>query len=99
MKASISKLLGSKARAKMIHCLCKNEELNISAICEKAKVNHHTAKNHLKLMISWGVVKEKRFGRIKVYTLRKEIPEVKALIRIFLMWDTRYFENIKTNPQ
>jgi len=47
--------------------LVENEELNISAIAEKAKLNYTTTYTHLTALEDGGIVRCKRFGRIKVY--------------------------------
>lgn len=87
LKTSIGDLLGSKVRTRIIHTLCRIPELNISAICRNARVNNFTAQQHLKQLVAWGIVEEKRFGRIRIYRLRREVSEVNALVRIFQLWD------------
>ena len=87
LRTNIGDLLGSKVRTRMIHTLCKIPELNISAICREARVNNFTAQQHLKQLVDWEIVEEKKFGRIKIYRLKREVSEVAALVRIFQLWD------------
>ncbi|MHA1294568.1 MAG: ArsR/SmtB family transcription factor [Promethearchaeota archaeon] len=78
---SIEDLLGSRARIKILKILAKKNELNISYIINKTKLNHSNVMKHLNFLKSVDLIQEKIFGRIKIY--RYKIENVKA----------RYFKN------
>ena len=49
-KHLIEELLGSKARLKILKTLALNEELNISLIISKTKLNHANVLKHLNFL-------------------------------------------------
>ena len=60
-------VFSSKGRTRILMILVENEELNISAIAEKARLNYTSTYAHLNALEASGIVRCKRFGRIKVY--------------------------------
>jgi len=76
-------LLSSKARVKILKVLALNEEITISLLIKKTRLNDATVTNHLNYLKEVDLVQEKKFGRIKIYRLKKEDFEVKVAL-IFL---------------
>ena len=68
----IEDLLGSKARIKILKVLALNDELNISLIISKTKLNHSNVIKHLNFLKSFNLIQEKKFGRIKIYRYKSE---------------------------
>ena len=89
-KIQFEELFGSKARVKIIKILAINEELNISLIIRKTRLNYKIVSKHLNLLKSLNIVEEKRFGRIKIF--RYKIENFKALIlkRFIETWEETY---------
>jgi len=72
-------LLGSKARAKILKVLAINEELTISLIINKTRLNYTNVKKHLDYLVSLDLIQEKRFGRIRIYRYKVENIKAKSL--------------------
>lgn len=72
-------LLGSKARAKILKVLAINEELTISLLINKTRLNYTNVKKHLDYLISLDLIQEKRFGRIRIYRYKVENIKAKSL--------------------
>lgn len=72
-------LLGSKARVKIIKVLALNEELTISLLINKTRLNYANVVKHLNYLKDLDLIQEKKFGRIKIYRYRIENRKAKIL--------------------
>jgi len=72
-------LLGSKARAKILKVLAINEELTISLIINKTRLNYTNVMKHLDYLKSLDLIQEKKFGRIRIYRYKVENIKAKSL--------------------
>lgn len=79
----IEEIFSSKGRVKILKVLSERGELNISAIAKKAGLNHSTTNTHLKKLCELGIVEEKKFGRIRIFRLKKEDPKGFAILNLF----------------
>ncbi len=75
--------MSSKGRIKVLKVLAERGELNISEITRRANLNHATTSSHLKRLCELGIVEEKRFGRIRIFRLKKEDPRAWAIQTLF----------------
>lgn len=66
--------------------LSEEEELTITQIELKARVNHRTAVTNLILLKDTGMVIETSLGRVKVYKLNKDSEKVQILIKLLSSW-------------
>ncbi|MFX0188079.1 MAG: ArsR/SmtB family transcription factor [Candidatus Hodarchaeota archaeon] len=89
-KYIIEDLLGSKARIKILKTLALNDELNISLIISKTKLNHSNVNKHLNLLKSFNLIQEKKFGRIKIYRYKTENLKAKILKKFIEIWENNY---------
>ncbi|MBC7113053.1 MAG: winged helix-turn-helix transcriptional regulator [Candidatus Methanomethyliales bacterium] len=80
---SLEEILSSKGRIKVLKVLAERGELNISEITRRANLNHATTSSHLKRLCELGIVEEKRFGRIRIFRLKKEDPRAWAIQTLF----------------
>ncbi|MCQ5337045.1 MAG: ArsR family transcriptional regulator [Candidatus Methanomethylicia archaeon] len=80
---SVEEIFSSKGRVKILKVLAEKEELNISAITRKTGLNHATTCAHLKKLCEMGIVEEKRFGRIRIFRLKKEYAKAQAIKNLF----------------
>jgi|YelNatPaOPRAMG01_1025707.scaffolds.fasta_scaffold39868_2 predicted transcriptional regulator len=79
MSVSIESLLGSKTTLRILKVLIAYRELNVSCIARRANVNHKVAVNRLRFLASEGIVREKCFGRIRVFELNSNDERVRVL--------------------
>ncbi|MGC8936372.1 MAG: ArsR/SmtB family transcription factor [Candidatus Methanomethylicaceae archaeon] len=80
---SLEDILSSKGRIKVLKVLAEKGELNISDITRRANLNHATASSHLRSLCELGIVEEKRFGRIRIFRLKREDPRAWAIQTLF----------------
>ncbi len=86
-KKLIEDLLGSRARVKILKALVLSEELTISLIIKKAKLNHASAARHLHYLMDVGLVQEKKFGRIKIYRYKLENIKARSFKAFLKIWE------------
>ena len=84
---SIEELLGSKARIRILKILAKNNELNISLIINKTRLNHSNVLKHLEILKNLNIVQEKKFGRIKIYRYKEENIKARCLKKFIEIWE------------
>jgi predicted transcriptional regulator len=84
---NIENLLGSRARVKILKLLAKNKEMSISQIIREAKLNHSSVKYHLAYLITYNLIQEKVFGRIKIYRYKFENIRAKSLGKFIEIWE------------
>lgn len=81
-------ILGSTGKARILKLLADVQELNITAIARKTKLNHGRLSQHLQELKELGVIAEKRYGRIKIYKIN-ELYEWNIKLKKFLKdWET-----------
>ena len=58
----------------------------MTAIAKRTRLNHTRVKIHLLELQEWEIIKEKKFGRIKIYTINDDL-ETGHRIKKFLQSD------------
>jgi len=86
-KYLIEDLLGSKARVKILKTLAQNEELTISLIINKTRLNHSNVAKHLNHLKSLDLIQEKKFGRIKIFRYKIENIKARSLKKFIEIWE------------
>ena len=86
-KPLVEDVLGSRARVKIIKALAFNEELTISLLVRKTRLNYVIAMKHLKKLESLNLISEKRFGRIRIYRYNIENPKARSLKKLIEIWE------------
>jgi len=84
----MEEVFSSKGRVKIIKLLVDVAELNISGIAERAGLSYSTVREHLRVLKSEGLVKEKRFGRIRILSLNIENPKTKLVKNFVESWNS-----------
>jgi predicted transcriptional regulator len=83
----VDEALSSKGRLRILKVLTKMDKLHLSEIVKRTGLNYTTAITHLQLLEKLNLVKQKRFGRIRIYRLNDENPKVKAIRMLFEVWE------------
>jgi len=83
----VENVLGSKARVKILKALAINEELTLSLIISKTRLNYVNVVKHLKHLIILNLVQEKKFGRIKIYRYKFENFKARSLKKFIEIWE------------
>ncbi len=87
---SIEDLLGSKARIRILKVLAKNNEMNISYIIKKTRLNHSNVLKHLEILKDLNIIQEKKFGRIKIYRYKNENIKANCLKKFIEIWEANF---------
>lgn len=89
--------MGSIGKIRILDLLSKENELNITAIAKRTKLNHTRVKIHLLELQGWDIIKEKKFGRIKIYTINDELEtghKIKKFLQEWNVFKKTHFDNI-----
>ncbi|KKN57936.1 hypothetical protein LCGC14_0557190 [marine sediment metagenome] len=83
----VENVLGSKARVKILKTLAINEELTLSLIISKTRLNYVNVVKHLKHLVTLNLIQEKKFGRIKIYRYKFENFKARSLKKFIEIWE------------
>ncbi|MFW9879560.1 MAG: winged helix-turn-helix domain-containing protein [Candidatus Thorarchaeota archaeon] len=89
-KTLIEDLLGSRARVKILKTLARFEELTISLIIKKTRLNYSCVSKHLNFLNKNNLVQEKKFGRIKIFRYKSENLKARSLKNFIEIWETDF---------
>jgi predicted transcriptional regulator len=56
--------------------------MSLSEIIRQTNLNHRIVKRRIRRMAEIGLVKEKSFGRIRIYAINQENPGIRMLLNI-----------------
>ena len=79
-------VLGTAGRVKVLLLLVDQEEMNISQIVRLSGLEHSSVQKHLGSLCDQHLVREKRYGRIRIFALEDKNPYVALLKRFFADW-------------
>ncbi len=83
----LEETLSSRGRIRVFKVLSEFGELNVSDIARKTGLNYTATNVHLKALESMGLVREKRFGKIRIYRFNGDDPRAKALRELITFWE------------
>lgn len=89
---SVERIFSSKGRVKILKVLCQVGELNISSIVRKADLNYATANKHLELLKQADLIREKRFGRIRIFQFNSQSKKAQAIKAFLNSWEEETFD-------
>lgn len=64
---SLERILGSRARIRILRYIITAGEANITRISKETGINHAIVSSYLKELSRMGLVEESRIGRVKIY--------------------------------
>ena len=83
----IEDVFSSKGRVRILRILAEIGELNISEIARRAGLNYTTTNQHLQTLEDAGLVRYKKFGRIRIFSFNDESPRARMSKRLIEFWD------------
>lgn len=89
-KDLIEDLLGSRARVKILKALAKDDELTISLIIRKTRLNYSCVLKHLNFLKLHNLIQEKKFGRIKIFRYKSENMKARSFRNFIEIWEGNY---------
>ncbi len=79
----IEEIFSSRIRVRLIMLLVELGEINISEIVRRLGVNHTVVDAHLERLKRFGVVEERRIGRVRLIRLRRDDERVRLIAELF----------------
>jgi DNA-binding transcriptional ArsR family regulator len=70
-------ILGSRGRIRVLRVLAESVELNISEISRRTGLNYTSVERHLVKLEKYGIVKEKRYGKIRIFQILFNIINIR----------------------
>lgn len=83
----IEDVFSSRGRVRILRILAEIGELNISALAKRAGLNYSTAEGHLRVLEEAGLVKHKRFGRIRIFRFNDGDARAEMIKRLVEVWE------------
>ena len=84
----IEEILNSKLRLRILKVLCRENEINITALTRKVNSSHVQTMYHVDFLEKVGFVEVKRYSRLKIVRLKVDNPLVKKLCDILNKYAT-----------
>jgi DNA-binding transcriptional ArsR family regulator len=84
---SIEEVFSSKGKVKILKILADIGELNISEIARRAGLNYATTNQHLEVLENQGLIRHKKFGRIRIFRFEEENPRAKMIKKLIEAWE------------
>ncbi len=66
-RTQAEELLGSRGRIRTLQVFAESGELNISEVSRRTGLNYTSVERHLVKLAKLGLVKEKRYGKIRIF--------------------------------
>lgn len=66
--------------------MLETEELNISEITRRVGLSHNSTARHLEFLTRSGILREKRFNRIRIFRVDRSSLQVEALSKFLADW-------------
>jgi DNA-binding transcriptional ArsR family regulator len=85
--AQIEEVFSSKGRVRILRVLAEIGELNISEISRRSGLNYSTTNRHLQILESAGLVKQRRYGRIRIYRFNENDSRVRIIKELVYSWE------------
>ena len=82
----LSDILSSRGRIKILELLSRTMELNISEIARRVGLNYSTTNRHLEKLEGAGILTQKRFSRIRIYSFCENSSHALAIKELVESW-------------
>lgn len=86
----MQEVFGNATKVKLLVYLAKSNEINVTALAKASKINHTTVKKSLEELNKLGIIQEKRFGRIRIFSINESNDAGKRIKEFIKKWDRGY---------
>ena len=83
----LEEVFSSKPRMKILRLIARLGALNVSDIARRINLNYTTTNQHLKLLEAEGILKQRVYGRIRMYRFNDSTPKAVAVQRLIETWE------------
>jgi DNA-binding transcriptional ArsR family regulator len=77
----LEKLLASSCRRKILKVLWEIDRANVMALVRKVNSTYSQVNSNLRILAEEGIIKDERYGRLRIIRLNKENPKTKLLLQ------------------
>jgi len=84
----LEEVLSSKGRVKILKVLAEIGELYVSEISRRTGLNNTVTTRHLVFLVKAGLIAEKRFGKIRIFTFQDLDPGAQAIKKLIDFWES-----------
>ena len=83
----LEEVFSSKPRMKILRLIARLGALNVSDIARRINLNYTTTNQHLKLLEAEGILKQRVYGRIRMYRFNDSTPKAIAVQKLIETWE------------
>jgi DNA-binding transcriptional ArsR family regulator len=83
----LEEVFSSKPRIKILKLLNSLGQLNTSTIARHIKINFTATYEHLQLLETEGILKQYRYGRMRLYSFNETSEKAKAIRKLIQVWE------------
>jgi DNA-binding transcriptional ArsR family regulator len=83
----LEEVFSSKIRMKILKLLFQLDQLNVSDIARRIKINYTVTDEHLRLLEAEGILKQYTYGRIRLYSFNETSEKAKAVKNLIQVWE------------
>ncbi|MCX8184121.1 MAG: winged helix-turn-helix transcriptional regulator [Crenarchaeota archaeon] len=78
----LEEISSSVSGSRIFWRLLRNGEMSLSEIIRQTNLNHNIVKKRVSRMVEMGLLKEKSFGRIRIYVINRGNPNIRLLLNL-----------------
>ena len=82
----LEQVFETTGKVRLLLLLIDHEEMNISQVVKKSGLEHSSVQKYLKSLCDQHLLKEKRYGRIRIFAIEDRNPYIVLLKRFFSDW-------------
>jgi len=79
----LEEILGARGRVRLLAMLSTVDEINITRLAKICRIQHASAERNLQLLLEHGIIVEKRFGKIRIFSLNLKNEVTRSIKRMF----------------
>ena len=83
----LEEVFSSKPRMKILRLIARLGALNVSDIARRINLNYTTTNQHLKLLEAEGILKQRVYGRIRMYRFNDGTSKAVAVQKLIETWE------------
>jgi len=80
-------ILGSRGKLRILRVIYGLGEANITRIVKETRMNHKLVSRHIRTLVEMGILNEKVFGRVKIYSINFANPKTLLLKDVFTLME------------
>ena len=83
----LEEVFSSKPRMKILKLIYTLGQLNVSDVARRIKMNFAATSEHLKILEAEGILRERVYGRVRMYRFNEDSVKAKAVAGLIEAWE------------